>query len=282
MKYLLLLLISITCIFSTQAQSKDEKINVSYWYVFGRFPNSNEMSYWRSQAEQPLSWYITNHKNYLSADDPSNTQAVTQSYKDAFGRNPSQGELDFWKKQKRAYADLMNQHVQYLIQDPAENKATINRAYQSVYSRAASADEIAQWSKGNFSYLILTACLNSYKTSGYKLQSVEGIVNFMKNAWGTSVNFVVNAGTAVYNAAASAVTATVAAGQKIITLATSQTLANDIQSIDSGVVGKTEGGQTLITGGGGYMKGLSQVIGLNGATLISDRGAGLIAAGGLN
>ncbi|MBM3432628.1 MAG: hypothetical protein FJX92_06480 [Bacteroidetes bacterium] len=143
MKYFIYLSFLFTTITLT-AQNKDEKANVSYWYVFGRFPNAAEMKYWQSQSEQSLDWYITNHKNYLNADDATNTQTVTQSYKDAFGRSPSQGELDFWKKQKRSYADLMNQQVTYLLNDPAENAATINRAYQSIYSRAASNDELAQ------------------------------------------------------------------------------------------------------------------------------------------
>lgn len=264
------------------AQSKDEKINISYWYVFGRFPNANEMAYWRSQPEQTTNWYISNHQTYLRADDGSTSQAVTQSYKDAFGRQPIQGEMDFWKKQKRTYADLMSQHVQYLLRDPSENAATINRAYQAVYGRAASTEEMNNWNKANFSYLVLTACLRSYKSNGYRLQSVEGIVNFIKGAWETTSNFAVNTGSAIYNAAASAVSATVAAGQRVLALGTSAQVTKDLKSIDSGIMNTTENGQTVITGGASYMRGFNKLIGVDAGTLVSERGAGLIAAGGLN
>lgn len=277
------------------AQSKEEKINISYWYVFGRFPSTAEMSYWKGQADQSISWYITNHHGFLKADDASNTQVVTQSYKDAFGRQPNSGEMNFWKGQKRTYADLMNEHVKYLVLDPNENRSTINRAYQAVYSRTASSGEMVNWEKGNLSYLMLTACLRSYKSS-YRLQSVEGVMNFVKGAWETTTNFVVNTGSAIYNAAAGAVSATIAAGQRILTLGASPQVANDIQRVDPKVFAKLENGQWVMTGGAGSMNGIGQLINLDGATLISDRGAGvvgtnggtfksavtLIAAGGLN
>ena len=282
MKHLFITLVFLASFYSVAAQSKEEKINVSYWYVFGRFPNAGELGYWNGQPDQSISWYITNHQNYLRADDKSNTEAVVNSYKDAFGRQPNNGELEFWKKQKRSYADLMNEHVLYLLKDAAENKSTINRAYQAVYSRAASNEEMNYWTKSNFSYLILTCCLRSYKSSGYKLQSVEGIVNFMKGAWETSANFVINTGSAIYNATTSAVSGAIAAGQRILTLATSKQLTNDIKNIDSKIFAKTEDGREIMTGGGSSMKGINQVIGLNGATLVSDKGAALIAAGGLN
>lgn len=104
----------------------------------------------------------------------------------------------------------------------------------------------------------------------------------MKSAWEISANFVINTGTAVYNAAASAVTATIAAGQRILTLSLSKQITSDIQRIDPTLVKKTEDGQTIITGGGTKMVGLSQIVGLNGATLVSDLGCGILAAGGLN
>ncbi len=290
MKKVMLFLILFGNMLFAFAQSKDEKINISYWYVFGRFPNANEMAYWRSQPEQTTNWYISNHHNYLRADDGSSTQSVTQSYKDAFGRQPIQGEMDFWKKQKRTYADLMSQHVQYLLRDPSENAATINRAYQAVYGMAASTEEMNNWNKANFSYLVLTACLRSYRSNGYRLQSVEGIVNFIKGAWETTSNFAVNTGSAIYNAAASAISSTVAAGQRIMTLGTSGQVAKDLRSVDSGVMNTTESGQTVITGGASYMRGFNKLIGVDGGTLIGvdggtlvgDRGAALIAAGGLN
>lgn len=290
MKRVLLLLFFFGNLTDTFAQSKDEKINVSYWYVFGRFPNTNEMAYWRSQPDQSINWYISNHHNYLKADDGSSIQAVSQSYKDAFGRQPIQGEMDFWKKQKKTYSDLMSQHVQYLLRDPSENTATINRAYQTVYGRVASTEEMNNWNKANFSYLILTACLRSYKSNGYRLQSVEGMVNFIKGAWETTSNFAINTGSAIYNAAASAISATVATGQRILTLGTSVQITKDLRSIDSFVMSITENGLTLITGGASYMRGLNKLIGLDGGTLIGvdggtligERGAALIAAGGLN
>jgi hypothetical protein len=267
-------LIPVLWIGGLQAQSKLEKINVSYWYVFGRFPSSQEQAYWNGQPDQSLSWYITNHQNYLRADDASNTQAVVQSYKDAFGRQPNTGERDFWKKQQRTYADLMNEHVQYLVRDPAENRATIARAYQAVYNRAPSAAESGYLERSNLSYLMLTACLRSYKSSGYRLQSVEGITNFLKGAWETTTNFVVNTGSAIYNAAATAVTSAVAAGQRILTLKTSNQTASDVERFDPKVVGRTEGGQVYMTGGASAMRNAGSLINLDGGTLI--------AAGGLN
>jgi hypothetical protein len=256
------------------AQSKEEKINISYWYVFGRFPSAAEMSYWKGQADQSISWYITNHHGYLKADDASNTQAVTQSYKDAFGRQPNSGEMNFWKGQKRTYADLMNEHVKYLVLDPNENRSTINRAYQAVYGRAASSAESGFFERTNLSYLMLTACLRSYKSTGYRLQSIEGITNFLKSAWETTSNFVVNTGSAIYSAAAGAVNSAIAAGQQVLALRASTQSVSELQRLDPSVVGRSETGQLYLTGGATSMRNASSLIGVDAGTLI--------AAGGLN
>lgn len=265
------------------AQSRPEKINLSYWYVFGRFPSTGEMNYWNGQAEQSLSAYITNHHNYLKSDNNSAVEAVRISYKDAFGRSPSQGEIDFWSKQKRTYSDLMNNHVLYLLSDANENKATINRAYQTVYGRQASANELAQWTRGNCSYALLIACLQSYKTApGYRLQSADAIFNFVKNAWETSTNFVVNSGKAVYNAAASAVTATVAAAQSVFALGVSRTSTDELKSIDGKAVVATENGRMLILGGAGNIRNISALINLDGAGVVGTAGGTLIGAGAFN
>jgi hypothetical protein len=274
MKQLLAILMLSICFGVSNGQSKLEKINVSYWYVFGRFPSPQEQTYWNGQPDQSISWYINNHHTYLKADDASNTQAVTQSYKDAFGRQPSAGERDFWKKQQRTYADLMNEHVQYLLRDPAENRATIARAYQAVYNRAPSAGESGYLERSNLSYLMLTACLRSYKSTGYRLQSVEGITNFLKGAWETTTNFVVNTGSAIYNAAAGAVSSAVVAGQRILTLKTSIQTAGEVERFDRRVVGRTESGQVYLTGGASAMVKAGDLIGVDPGTLI--------AAGGLN
>ncbi len=73
-----------------QAQSKLEKINVSYWYVFGRFPSAQEQAYWNSQPDQSVGWYITNHHNYLREDDASNSQAVHNPTRTLSVVNPMQ------------------------------------------------------------------------------------------------------------------------------------------------------------------------------------------------
>lgn len=277
------LLIASILLFSTAiAQDKQEKINLSYWYVFGRFPSQAELNYWNGQAEQPLSWYISNHQNYLSNDNQSSVDAVKISYRDAFGRQPSQGEIDFWNRQKRSYAALMDNHVLYLISDPAENKATINRAYQKVFSRQASTEEMNQWTKGNCSYALLVACLQSYKSSGYRLQSADAVFNFVKNAWETSSNFVVNTGKAIYNTTVSAVTATVAAAQSVLSLVVSKKATDELQKVDSKIVTRTENGNSIIMGGGANMKDVSKLINLDGGTLVGLNGATIIAAGGLN
>lgn len=127
---------------SSDAQVKAEKINLSYWYVFGRFPSAAEMNYWNGQPEQSLSSYISNHHNYLRSDRTSQVEAVRISYNDAFGRNPSQAESDYWVAQKNTYADMVNAHVKYLISDPNENKNTITRAYQQVLGRQPSSEEM--------------------------------------------------------------------------------------------------------------------------------------------
>jgi hypothetical protein len=290
MKKIILLLSACFVVSISFAQSKVEKINLSYWYVFGRFPSNGEMNFWNGQAEQSLSSYITTHHNFLKADNNSAVEAVRISYKDAFGRSPSQGEIDFWSKQKRTYADLMNNHVLYLLSDANENRATINRAYQAVLGRQASADEMNQWTRGNCSYALLLACLQSYKTSGYRLQSADAIFNFVRNAWETSANFVVNTGKAVYNAAASAVTAAVAATQSVLALIVSRASANELKAVDSKTVIVTENGLSVIMGGAGNMRGVSTLINLDGGTLVgtnsgtlkSEGAATIIAAGGLN
>jgi hypothetical protein len=290
MKKVILLLSACFIVSIAFPQSKAEKINLSYWYVFGRFPSTGEMNFWNGQAEQSLSSYISTHHNFLKADNNSAVEAVRISYKDAFGRFPSQGEIDFWSKQKRTYADLMNNHVLYLISDANENKSTINRAYQTVFGRQASADEINQWARGNCSYALLLACLQSYKTSGYRLQSADAVFNFVKNAWETSANFVVNTGKAVYSAAASAVNATVAAAQSVLALAVSKTSTNELKAIDPKTVIVTENGLSVIMGGAGNMRGVSTLINLDGGTLVgtnsgtlkSEGAATIIAAGGLN
>lgn len=282
MRTLMILFFSTLMISGSIAQDKQEKINLSYWYVFGRFPSQAEMNYWNGQAEQALSWYITNHQNYLRSDNQSSVDAVKISYRDAFGRQPNQGEIDFWNKQKRSYASLMDNHVLYLISDPAENRATINRAYQKVFGRQASTDEMNQWTKGNCSYALLVACLQSYKTSGYRLQSADAVFNFVKNAWETSANFVVNTGKAIYNTTVSAVTATVAAAQSVLSLVVSKKTTEALQSVDSKIVIRTENGNSIIMGGGSNMKDVSKLINLDGGTLVGLNGATIIAAGGLN
>lgn len=291
MNKIILFVVAFLFFTGVHAQSKSEKINLSYWYVFGRFPSTGEMNFWNGQAEQSLNSYITTHHNFLKADNNSAVEAVRISYKDAFGRSPAQGEIDFWSKQKRTYADLMNNHVLYLLSDANENKATINRAYQKVYRRQASTDELNQWSRGNCSYALLLACLQSYKTSPtYRLQSADAIFNFVKNAWETSANFVVNTGKAVYNAAASAVTAAVAATQSVLALVVSRASANELKAVDSKTVIVTENGLSIIAGGAGNMKGLSTLINLDGGTIVgtnsgtmrTDQAVTLIAAGGLN
>jgi hypothetical protein len=282
MKKILLLLFTILFFSITEAQEKQEKINLSYWYVFGRFPSQAELNYWNGQADQSLNWYITNHQNYLKNDNQSIIDAVKISYKDAFGRQPSQGEIDFWSKQKRTYASLMDNHVLYLISDPAENKATINRAYQTVFSRQASPDELNQWARGNCSYALLLACLQSYKTSGYRLQSADAIFNFVKNAWETSSNFVVNTGKAIYNTTVSAITSTVAAAQNILSLVVSKKSTDELQRYDSKIITRTENGSAVILGGASNIKDVSKLINLDGSTLVGLNGATLIAAGGLN
>jgi len=291
MKKSILLVLACFVLVTTYAQSKAEKINLSYWYVFGRFPSTGEMNFWNGQAEQSLNSYITTHHNFLKADNNSAVEAVRISYRDAFGRSPAQGEIDFWSKQKRTYGDLMNNHVLYLLSDGNENKATINRAYQTVLGRQASADELNQWARGNCSYAVLLACLQSYKTSPtYRLQSADAIFNFVRNAWETSANFVVNTGKAVYNAAASAVTATVAAAQSVLALIVTKTSANELKSVDPKTVIVTENGLSIIAGGAGNMKGLPSLINLDGGTIVgtnsgtlkAQQGVTLIAAGGLN
>lgn len=276
------LLFSILFVIAVSAQDKQEKINLSYWYVFGRFPSQAELNYWNGQADQPLSTYISNHQNYLQGDNQSIVDAVKISYKDAFGRQPSQGEIDFWVKQKRTYAALMDNHVLYLLSDQNENKSTINRAYQKVFSRQASIDEMNQWLRGNCSYVVLVACLQSYKTSGYRLQSADAIFNFVKNAWETSTNFVVNTGKAIYNTTVSAVTATVAAAQNLLSLVISKRSTDDLKKYDSKIVAQTENGSSIVTGGASSMKDISKLINLDGGTIIGMNGATLIAAGGLN
>jgi hypothetical protein len=280
----------LVCI-AVNAQSKAEKINLSYWYVFGRFPSTGEMNFWNGQAEQSLNSYITTHHNFLKADNNSAVEAVRISYKDAFGRSPAQGEINFWSKQKRTYGDLMNNHVLYLLSDGNENRATINRAYQTVLGRQASTDELNQWSRGNCSYAVLLACLQSYKTSPtYRLLSADAVFNFVKNAWETSANFVVNTGRAVYNAAASAVTATVAAAQRVLALVVTRSTANELRTVDPKTVIVTENGLSVIAGGAGNMKGLPSLINLDGGTIVGtnsgtlkeQQGVTLIAAGGLN
>lgn len=290
MNKIILLLVACFFLVTTYAQSKAEKINLSYWYVFGRFPSTGEMNFWNGQADQSLNSYITTHHNFLKADNNSAVEAVRISYRDAFGRSPAQGEIDFWSKQKRTYADLMNNHVLYLLSDANENKATINRAYQTVLGRQASTDEMNQWTRGNCSYALLLACLQSYKTSGYRLQSADAVFNFVRNAWETSANFVVNTGKAVYNAAASAVTATVAAAQSVLALVVSRASANELKSVDSKTVIVTENGLSIIAGGAGNMRGLSTLINLDGGTIVgtnsgtmrTDQAVTLIAAGGQN
>lgn len=281
MRKVLMMLFTIV-VTSAIAQDKQEKINLSYWYVFGRFPSQAELNYWNGQAEQPLSWYISNHHNYLKSDNQSSIDAVKISYKDAFGRQPSQGEIDFWSKQKRTYASLVDNHVLYLLSDPAENKATIHRAYQTVFGRQASADELNQWTRGNCSYVLLVACLQSYKTSGYRLQSAEAVFNFVKNAWETSANFVVNTGKAIYSVTMSAVTATVAAAQSVLSLTISRKATDELQRIDSKIVTRTENGSSVIIGGAGNMKDISKLINLDGGTVVGTNSGTLIAAGGLN
>ena len=279
------IIFSLSCLLSVAVlfgQSKAEKISISYWYVFGRFPSQAEMNYWNGQADQSINYYITSHHNYLKADNVSATDAVKIAYKDAFGRQPSQGELDFWVKQKRTYADLMNEHVKYLLIDANEKKATVTRAYQTVLGRQPGSEELVQWTKGNFSYLIITNCLYSYKTTGYRLQSVEGVMNFVKSAWETSANFVVNTGSAIYNATASTVTSAIAATQKILTLGTSKAVTDEVRRFDSKVLATTEKGQSVMTGGAAAMQGLNQLINLDGGTVIGLNGATLIGAGGLN
>lgn len=265
-----------------KGQDKPEKINLSYWYVFGRFPSQAELNYWNGQADQSLSSYISNHQNYLQSDNQSIIDAVKYSYRDAFGRQPNQGEVDFWSKQKRTYAALMDNHVLYLISDPNENKATINRAYQKVFARQASTDELNQWTRGNCSYVVLVACLQSYKTSGYRLQSADAVFNFVKNAWETSTNFVVNTGKAIYNTTVSAVTATVAAAQSLLSLGISRKSTDELQRFDSKIITRSENGSSVITGGAANMKDLSKLINLDGGTVVGTNGATLIAAGGLN
>lgn len=280
-KLIFILLFSFSA-FPVFGQSKLEKISISYWYVFGRFPSQAELNYWNGQGEQSISWYVSNHHNFLKSDDASNTASVNISYKDAFGRSPSKGELDFWKKQKRTYADLMNEHVKYLLVDGNEKKATIGRAYQTVMARQPGAEELAQWLKGNFSYLIISSCLYSYKTTGYKLQSVEGVLNFMKSAWETSANFIVNAGTAVYKASASAVSSAVAATQRVLTLVISKSVTDEMQRFDSRVISRTEDGKIIMTAGAAAMQGIGQLINLDGGTVVGTNGGTLIGAGGLN
>lgn len=283
MKNVFLLVTACFVFTAMYAQSKPEKINLSYWYVFGRFPSTGEMNFWNGQAEQSLNSYITNHHTFLKSDNNSAVEAVRISYKDAFGRSPSQGEMNFWSKQKRTYADLMNNHVLYLLSDANENKATINRAYQTVYGRQASANELAQWTRGNCSYALLIACLQSYKTSStYRLQSADAIFNFVKNAWETSANFVVNTGKAVYNAAASAVTATVAAAQSVLALGISKQSTDELKSVDAKTVVVTENGRSLILGGAGNIRNVSALINLDGGTIVGTNSGTLIAAGGLN
>lgn len=275
MKKLLLSVIMLFVIGTAISQVKTEKINISYWYVFGRFPSAAEMNYWNSQPEYSLDSYVKNHQNYLQSDNKSIIEAIQNSYKDAFGRGPNQGEIDYWSKGKRIYGDLVTQHVIYLRNDPAENRATINRAYQSVYGRQATAEELTEWSKGNCSYVILTACLQSYKTSGtYRLQSAEGIVNFLRGAWETSANFVVNSGKAVYNATASAITAVSVATQKVFFMTISNPVFDEISRALPGVVGLTENKKRCMAAGLSEMKMVSNLINLDGA--------GLIGAGGLN
>lgn len=177
----------------------------------------------------------------------------------------------------------MNNHVLYLLSDANENKATINRAYQTVYGRQASANELAQWTRGNCSYALLIACLQSYKTApGYRLQSADAIFNFVKNAWETSTNFVVNSGKAVYNAAASAVTATVAAAQSVFALGVSRTSTDELKSIDGKAVVATENGRMLILGGAGNIRNISALINLDGAGVVGTAGGTLIGAGAFN
>lgn len=282
MKNLLLLLFTVVLYSNSIAQDKLEKINLSYWYVFGRFPSQAELNYWNGQSDQSLSWYISNHQSYLQSDNQSIVNAVKISYKDAFGRQPSQGEIDFWSKQKRTYASLMDNHVLYLLSNLSENKATINRAYQTVFGRQASSDELNQWTRGNCSYALLVACLQSYKTTGYKLQSADAVFNFLKNAWETSTNFVVNTGKAVYNTTVSAVTATIAAAQSVLSLGISKKTTDELQKYDSKIITKTENGNSVIIGGVSNMKDVSRLINLDGGTLVGLNGATLIAAGGLN
>jgi hypothetical protein len=269
---------------STHAQVRAEKINLSYWYVFGRFPSAAEMNYWNGQPEQSLSWYISNHHNYLRSDKTSQVEAVRISYIDAFGRNPSQAESDYWVVQKNTYADMVNAHVNYLISDSNENKNTIKRAYQQVLGRQPSSEEMNLWSRSNFSFVILNACLQSYKTSGtYRLQSAEAVAGFLRNAWETSANFVVNSGKAIYNATASTITASVAAAQNMYALVVSSTIVRDINQQFAQSVIKAENGFTVIAAGIGSMVNASRLINLDGAGLKNDpKSATLIGAGAWN
>lgn len=130
-----------------QAQSKDEIINGSYFVAFGRFANSSELNYWRSNVgSRNIPQMVSNHKDYLKSDLNERQQTVTRSYMDAFGWSPSKDELNYWVPQNKTYAELMSNHINNwlnLYKDKKEH--VIRQSYYKVFNRNATADEVKYW-----------------------------------------------------------------------------------------------------------------------------------------
>ncbi|MDB5202746.1 MAG: hypothetical protein JWQ27_2155 [Ferruginibacter sp.] len=161
-----------------KAQSKDEIINGSYFVAFGRFANSGELTYWRTNlGSKNIQQMVSNHRDYIKSNQSEREQTVKRSYFDAFGWQPSADELKYWSGQNKTYAELMTNHINNWLNVYADKKEqVIRQSYYKVFGRNATADEVKYWkTQPTYSYVQLVAMHTTWKQQNQAKSQVTAV-----------------------------------------------------------------------------------------------------------
>lgn len=186
------------------AQTKDEVIKASYFVAFGRYPNSGELNYWRSNVgSRSIQEMVNLHKNFIKSNQYEREQTIKRSYMDAFGWQPSADEVRYWSGQHRTYADLVSNHVNNWLNVYRDKKEqVIRQSYYKAFGRAATAAEVKFWmGQRTFSFVQLVAMHTTYIQENRNPSSIMKIApNLNKNGISTdrltsaATNGVISAG----------------------------------------------------------------------------------------
>lgn len=163
---------------STNAQSSDEIIKGSYFVAFGRFPNSGEVNYWRSNlGGRSMQQMVGLHRDFIKSNQNEREQTVRRSYMDAFGWQPSSDELRYWSGQNKTYGELMSNHVNnWLNIYPDKKEHVIKQSYYKVFGRTASPSEITYWmGQRTTTFVQLVAMHTTWKMKNQNNSKMTGV-----------------------------------------------------------------------------------------------------------